>query len=253
MTTPAPPTVAASVAQDLAFYRQLPPFYSLQRHGVTLERQLSLWADLLAAYALVAATTQEGADPADSDSDPDPLSAPLRVAFVLAASDPVFRNDALQRQLSAEGVATVLQAAADPREGVPRRVLPLPNGRVLLLAFPIEHLIGKIATFSSAQAVRQGDGGGRSSVHTLAELAEEPGLIPTEPLPESRLGASVASLQQMPDVVAMAQSLAGAGRATAADLLEAVAADHSCCHLLHATAVRHPQSGALRGVKISHS
>jgi hypothetical protein len=171
------------------------------------------------------------------------------------ATDPIFRNDSLQRQLAPEAVAAVMQAAGEPRVGVPRRVLAAAGagGGLLVLAFPVEALLAQISRFSAAQAVRQGDSGAMSSVHTLSEIAEEPGVLPAAAACESRLEASVATLRQMPDVSAMASGLASRSRATAAQLLEAIAADHACCHLLHATPVRNAQTGALRGIKMSHS
>jgi hypothetical protein len=266
-----PAPVSSDVASNLAFYRQLPPFYALQSHEPTRQRQLALWADVLAALATVATEECAGAlssanENGNDDDDDDPLTAYAVGAFKLFADSAVFRNAAIQRQLPPEGVLEVLAASAEPAEGCARRVLPLVGGgrtAVLVLAVDLESFLVDVGRYAQGHAVRQqGADGAASSVHTLGELAEEPDLRldgryskyawpAADRALDRRLASSVPALRALAEFMEVARHTAAAQRATVAEVWAAIAGDHWCCRALKATTLRNPASGELQGLKIA--
>jgi hypothetical protein len=91
---------------------------------------------------------------------------------------------------------------------------------------------------------------GRSSMHTLAEIAEGPGLLQRELLHEERLASSAAALKTLPEFTSSLALFRNGCRVSTRDMLQAIAGDHDCCQRLRATVVR-LDSGAVRCLKIA--
>lgn len=265
-TTPAVSTVVpgAEIAQSLALYRMLPPFYALQPHLPTRERQLELWAALLVALvdqltdaipdAVSHARTAKDAHGDDGDDD-DVLQRISPVALRLNAASAVFENASLGRRMSTSDAQQVLEYAATSSLFAQRRIFAEPQGAsdAATASFIVTGFdgpaVGAALNKWAAGHAAAGEDGVLSSVHTVTELLED-AVFP-------RTAVKTTNAQQRSELAAtpgfdrLASTCLESCLVQEGALLTTLLHSEDFLTSFRATPIYHPVSGALRGIRVA--